>query len=83
MNFWTVEDNTDGLVNNLGGSTGADCGLAFHPDFMLFAAQTEPTFKISDQHPNKRFGYIISVDLIYGATLGIDGASKHIRVYNS
>lgn len=57
-----------------------DYGLFFHPDFMHLVMQTEPTFKISDLHSNKQFGYVISLDIIYGAALGIDGDKKHIVV---
>lgn len=52
----------------------------FHPDFMHMVMQKEPQFKISDLHSQKKFGYLISVDLIFGAKLGIDGAVKHIAV---
>jgi hypothetical protein len=54
--------------------------LAFHPDWLLLAMQTEPRFKISDLHSNKQFGFVLSVDLVFGATLGINGANKHITV---
>jgi hypothetical protein len=52
--------------------------LAFHPDFVHLVMATEVNFKISDLHANKKFGYVISADLIYGATLGIDGSKKHV-----
>lgn len=68
FNIW--EDN----------SRSGDYGLFFHPDFMHLAMQTELRFKLSDQHANKRFGYVLSADIVYGAVLGIDGANKHIRV---
>lgn len=61
-------------------SRPAQTALAFHPDFMHMAMQTQATFKISDQHANKKFGYIISVDLIFGAKLGVAGANKHITL---
>lgn len=54
--------------------------LAFHPDWLLLAMQTEPRFKVSDAHPNRRFGVILSVDLVFGATLGINGDEKHITI---
>jgi len=62
-------------------SRGAKKGLFFHPDFMYYVAQTEPTFKVSDLHAMKKRGYLISVDLVFGAGLGIEGSSKHI--YNT
>lgn len=61
-------------------SRSVDQGFLFHPDFMHLVMKTQPTFKVSDLHPNKKFGYIISVDLIFGAKLGIDGAKKCIKV---
>lgn len=79
--FNILEDNTAGLLTL--GTTGADCALVFHPDFMHLALQKEVQFKISDLHAQKKFGYVISVDVIFGAVLGIDGDEKHIRVYNS
>ena len=57
-----------------------DFALAFHPDWLYFVMQTLPTFKVSDLHSNKQFGFVISVDLILGAQLGIAGNVKHIRV---
>lgn len=61
-------------------SRSVDQGLFFHPDFLHMVMKTAPTFKVSDQHVNKKFTYLISVDLIFGAKLGIDGAKKHITV---
>lgn len=70
MGFNIYEDN----------SRTGDYGLFFHPDFLHLGMQTEIRFKISDQHANKRFGYVLSADVIYGAKLGINGDQKHIRV---
>lgn len=64
-------------------SRSADFGLAFHPDFLLMVQQTEVQVKISDLHALGQFGYLMSVDLIFGAKLGIDGAKKHIKIYNT
>lgn len=64
-------------------SRSADFGLFFHPDFMHLVTQTEVQIKISDKHPLKQFGVVMSVDLIFGAALGIAGNVKHIKVYNS
>lgn len=68
--FTILEDN----------SRATDKALAFSPDFMHLVMQKEPQFKISDLHANKQFGYVISVDVIFGAALGIDGDVKHIEV---
>lgn len=54
-----------------------DQAVIFHPDFLHLVMQTQPTFKLSDLHSQKKFGYLLSVDFIYGALLGIDGAKKH------
>lgn len=57
---------------------GVDQALVFHPDFMHLVTQTTVQFKISDLHAQKKFGFVISADIIYGAKLGIGGAKKHI-----
>lgn len=61
-------------------SRSADYGLLFHPDFMHMVQQTEVQIKISDLHSQKKFGVLLSVDLIFGAKLGISGNLKHIKV---
>ena len=61
-------------------SRDADNGVAFHPDFMYLVMQTQPQFKISDKHSNKEFGFVMSVDVVFGAKIGIDGAVKHIQI---
>jgi hypothetical protein len=81
--FQVLEDNSDGM-QGLGAATGIeDLALAFHPDFMYMVAQMQPTFKLSDLHANKQRGYLLTVDMVGGAKLGIQGALKHIVVYNS
>lgn len=50
--------------------------LAFHPDFMHLVMQTQVSFNISSLHSQKKFGFILSADIIYGAALGISGANK-------
>jgi hypothetical protein len=85
--FNILEDNSAGLItamNRLGSSTGTeDAALVFHPDFMHLVMPKMAEFKVSDLHSNKQFGYIISVKIVVGAALGIDGNKKHIVVYNS
>lgn len=71
-NFNIVEDN----------SRADDYALAFTPDWLHLAMQREVQFKVSDLHSNKQFGFVISVDVVYGAALGIDGDLKHIRITN-
>lgn len=61
-------------------SKSVDTALAFHPDFMHMVMKTQPTFKVSDMHSQKKFGMVMSVDVIFGAKLGISGDLKHITV---
>lgn len=71
--FNLIEDN----------SRSADYGLFFHPDFMHMVTQSEVQVKISDLHSQKKFGVVMSVDMVFGAKLGINGNVKHIKVFNS
>jgi hypothetical protein len=64
-------------------SRSADQALLFHPDFMHLVMQQEVQVKISDLHSQKKFGYVMSIDMVFGAKLGIDGSKKHIKVYNT
>lgn len=61
-------------------SRSADYGLFFHPDFLHMVSQTAVQVKISDLHALGRFGVKMSVDMVFGAKLGINGNVKHIRV---
>lgn len=61
-------------------SRTGDYGLLFHPDFMHLVQQTSANVKISDLHAQKKFGFVMSVDLVFGAKLGNQGSLKHIRV---
>lgn len=81
--FNILEDNSEGILTLSPASLGEKVGLAFHPDWLLFVNQTQPTFQVSSLHSQKKFGYVISVDLIGGAKLGIDGAKKHIQIYST
>lgn len=73
MGFNIFED--DGLAT--------DNGIFFHPDFLHLVLQPQVNVKISDLHAQKKFGLLMSVDIIGGAALGCDGTVKHIKVYNS
>lgn len=64
-------------------SRTADHALVFHPDFMHLVQQQAVQVKVSDMHALGKFGYKLSVDMVYGAKLGINGSVKHIQVYNS
>jgi hypothetical protein len=73
MGFNVLQDN----------SRAVDQGLLFHPDFMHMVQQTEVQVKISDLHSQKKFGFVMSVDLVFGAKLGLQGDVKHIKVFNT
>lgn len=81
--FQIIEDNSDAM-NQLSPTLAAeDFGVAFHPDFLYMVAQSQPTFKLSDLHANKQRGYLLTVDMVIGAKLGIQGNKKCIKFYNS
>lgn len=61
-------------------SRSTDYALLFHPSFMHMVSQAEVQVKISDLHGQKRFGVVMSVDMVFGAKLGINGNVKHIKV---
>lgn len=79
--FNILEDNSAGILTL--SSTGQDVALGFHSDFAHLVMQRQPTIQVSSLHPNKQHGYLISVDILVGGALGVDGASKHIVAYNS
>ena len=81
MGFNIFEDNSEGILSLSGSSQ--DSGIFFHKDFMHLVMQKQPEFKISDLHANQQHGFLISVDMIVGGKLGIEGAKKHISVINS
>lgn len=84
--FNVFEDNTQGLLNVITAQAGTDtedASLAFHKDFMAMVMQQQPRYKISDLHSNKQFGYVISLDVVYGAVLAPQGANKHIFTFNT
>jgi hypothetical protein len=80
--FWILEDDSVGMRQVSPTGASADLGLMFHPDFM-YLVMGEPTFELSSTHANKTHGFILSVKMVVGAALGIDGNVKHIVNYNS
>lgn len=82
--FNIMEDNSDAMfqLSPTLSATG-DTALLFQPDFMYLCMQQAPTIKISDLHANKQRGYLLTVELICGAGLGLEGSKKHISVYNA
>lgn len=77
--FNILEDDSRG-IQTLSAADSEDMALAFHPDFLLFVMQTQPTFKLSDLHSNKQFGSLLSVDVVFGSKLGVDGGVRHATV---
>lgn len=81
--FQILEDNSDAMAQLSPAGAAEDFGLAFHRDFLYMVAQMNPTFKLSDLHSNKQRGYLLTVDMVGGAKLGIQGDKKHIKIYNT
>lgn len=79
--FNLIEDNSDGLAS-LSPTPGNPSAVFFHPAFCHMVTQMEARFKVSDLHSNEEFGFLISVDLIGGAALGIEGDKMHVSVVN-
>lgn len=61
-------------------SRSADYALLFHPDFMHLVMQSSVQVKISDLHALGQFGVKMSVDVVFGAKMGIDGGKKCMTV---
>jgi len=61
-------------------SLATDQAVVFHPDFLHLVMQKSVRFKVSDLHSQKKFGFVISADILYGAALGISGSKKHMLV---
>lgn len=80
--FQIFEDNSDAMRQLSPGGNFSN-GLIFHKDWIYMVAQMQPTFKLSDLHSNKQRGYLLTVDMVGGAKLGIQGNLKHIKVYNT
>jgi hypothetical protein len=68
--FGLIEDN----------SRNSAKGLFFHPDYLVYCVQQGATWKLSDLHVVGKRGYLLTVDVLFGAKLGIDGNKKHIYV---
>lgn len=81
--FNIVEDNSAGLLAGVGSGTAtADCALAMVPDWLLFVMQQGVTFKLSDLHAQSKRGFLLTAEMLVGASLGIEGANKHVEIYN-
>jgi hypothetical protein len=69
-----------GFTNFEDDSVTAASSIAFVPSALLYAAQYEPRIKVSDLHPLGQFGYQMSIDIVFGAKLSIDGDEKCYKV---
>lgn len=78
-----MEDTSVGMRQLSPSGAANDLALLFHPSFMYLVMQMQPTFKLSDLHPTGVRGYLLTVELVAGAKLGIDGDVKHAKFYNS
>jgi len=74
-----VKDNSAALKATVGTGT-AGAALAFIPEFMHMVTQRTAQVKISDLHSNKQFGTLMSIDMVFGAKLGINADNKHIEI---
>jgi|NOAtaT_7_FD_contig_91_648992_length_2205_multi_9_in_0_out_0_2 hypothetical protein len=61
-------------------SLAEDTAFFLCPDALLMVMAKEMAVKISDLHPAGKHGILMSVDLIFGVALGIEGAKKCIKV---
>jgi hypothetical protein len=52
----------------------------FHKNFLHLVMQREIQFKISDLHSQKKFGYILTADVIYGVKQGINHSKLCVQV---
>ena len=80
--FSIIEDNSDGLAA-VSPTPGNPSAIFFHPAYCHMVTQMNARFKVSDLHSNEKFGYVISVDAIGGAAIGIEGADMHVSVVNA
>jgi hypothetical protein len=57
-----------------------DTAFFLHPDALLMVMAKEMQVKISDLHSASKHGILMSVDLIFGCALGLEGNRKVIKV---
>ena len=74
--FGSINDLIAGEVRGLAGfkvfehnGLAATTGFGFHTSAVQMVHQTSVNVKVSDLHVNKKFGFLISADIIYGRTL--------------
>lgn len=76
FDFTRTNDSGNGSVNLYSGfriaesnQLPADVGYAVHPSAIQAAMQSQVQVKISDLHSQKKFGKLISADIVFGAAL--------------
>lgn len=74
--FQNANPTENGSVGNLFGFNvfehdllSADVGYACHPSALQFAMQQGLRIQVSNLHSNKKYGYLISADIVYGISL--------------
>lgn len=74
--YGSINDLMAGEVKQLSGfkvfehnGLAVDTGVAFHTSAVQLVIQQGVNVKISDLHANKKFGYLISADIVYGRLL--------------
>lgn len=85
--FGSVNDLMAGEVKKLAGFKTFEHDLevgkvarAFHTSALQIAMQTEVNIKISDLHAQKKFGYLVSADIVYGRKLADNARIAEIVV---
>lgn len=74
-----IKDTSAGFKTQLNAGAGG-VAQAFIPSYLEFIIQRDSRVMLSDRHSNNEFKVGFSIDKVYGAKLGLDGADKHIIV---
>lgn len=77
---WKIIKDTSAAMKDQLNASGGGVAQAFNPNYLEFIIQQQARTKISDRHSNDEFKMGFSIDKVYGATLGLEGADKHIVV---
>lgn len=74
-----VKDTSPQLKSKLNGGAGGVV-MFFLPDYLALIMQQDTRTKASDKHSNNEFGAVLSMDKVFGASIGNDGADKFIII---
>jgi len=77
---WKIIMDNSAQMKAVLNAAGAGVALFFTSNFAHYVPQRASRFMASDGHPNNEFSVKATVDTVYGAGLGNDGADKHIVV---